>query len=135
MALWDPPTVSVGVGSAAATCRCQPLAPSAMVLARRHFPSLSQRLMPNLPRKSSQLRLYGVISEEEKPPDKIHPKQKSSSEQVFLNNSRWVPDSHHREESKNSREIFEKVRVNAVFFWYFRFWVGFWASVDIFCRV
>ena len=34
------------------------------------------------------------------------------SEQLF----RWVPDSCHREEGKSSRELFEKVRVNVVFF-------------------
>ena len=47
------------------------------------------------------------------------PKMKSSSERVFLNNFRWVPDSCHRKAGKSSRELFEKVRVNAVIFWYF----------------
>ena len=56
---------------------------------------------------------------------KIHPQKnppeilKSSSEQVFLNNFRWVPDSCHRKRAKSSRELFEKVRVNAAFFGYF----------------
>ena len=59
---------------------------------------------------------------------KIHPKEKSSYEQVFLNNFRLVPDSCHREEGKSSRELFEKVRVNAVFWVFFGSWVGFWAS-------
>ena len=57
-----------------------------------------------------------------KNPPKI---KKSSSEQVFLNNFRSVPDSCHREEGKSSRELFEKVRVNAVFFWYFGILGGF----------
>ena len=57
----------------------------------------------------------GLELAEENPPEKIHPKLKSSSEQVFLNNFHWVPDSCHREEGKSSRELFEKVRVNAVF--------------------
>ena len=43
-----------------------------------------------------------------------------SSEQVFLNNFRWVPDSCHREEGKNSRELFEKIRVKAAVFLAFR---------------
>ena len=52
---------------------------------------------------------------------KIHPKKstqnkKKSFEQFFLNNLRRVPDSRHRDEGKSSREFFEKVRVNAVFF-------------------
>ena len=45
-----------------------------------------------------------------------HPKYKSSSEQVCLNSFRWVPDSCHREEGKSSRELFENVRVNSLFF-------------------
>ena len=45
--------------------------------------------------------------------------KKSSSEQAFLKNCRWVPDSSHREVGKSSHELFEKVRLNAVFFWYF----------------
>ena len=40
----------------------------------------------------------------------------------------WVPDSRHRELGKSSRELFEKVRANAVFFGISGFWVGFWAS-------
>ena len=36
----------------------------------------------------------------ENPPEKIPPKLKSSSEQVFLNNFRWVPDSCHRKKAK-----------------------------------
>ena len=64
-------------------------------------------------------------SEEENPPEKIHPKQKSSCEQVLLNDFRWFPDSCHREEGKSSRELFEKVRVNAVFLWYFEILGGF----------
>ena len=50
---------------------------------------------------------------------------KSSFEQVFLNSFCWVPDSRHREEGKSSRELFGKVRVNAVFFWYFGIVGGF----------
>ena len=61
--------------------------------------------------------------------EEIHPKrstpQKSSSEEMFLNNFCWVPDSCDREEGKSSRELFEKVRVNAVFFWYFGILGGF----------
>ena len=34
---------------------------------------------------------------------------------LFLNNFRWVPDSCHREEGKNWRELFEKARVNTMF--------------------
>ena len=57
------------------------------------------------------------------------PKIKSSSEQVFQNNFCRVPDSGQREEGKRSREFFEKVRVNAVFFGISGFWVGFWPSI------
>ena len=42
-----------------------------------------------------------------------------SSEHVFLNNFRWVPDSCRKEEGKSLRELFEKVGVIAVLFWYF----------------
>ena len=52
------------------------------------------------------------------------PPKRNSSEQVFLNNFCWVPDSPYREKGKSSRELFEKVRVNAVFFWYFRILSG-----------
>ena len=41
----------------------------------------------------------------------------SSSEQVFLKNLCWVPDSCHRKAGKSSCELFEKVRVNKLFFW------------------
>ena len=55
-------------------------------------------------------------AEEKDLPEKIHPQiEKSSSEQVCLNNFRCVPDSRHREEGKSSRELLEKVRVNAAF--------------------
>ena len=61
---------------------------------------------------------------------KNHPKRKSSFEQVFLNKIPvGFPDSCHREEGKSSREPFEKVRVNAVFFGISGCWVGFWASI------
>ena len=40
---------------------------------------------------------------------------KSSSEQVFLNNLRWVPDSFHKAAGRSSCELFKKVRANAVF--------------------
>ena len=61
------------------------------------------------------------------PPEKIHPRLKSSSERVFLNNFCWVPDSRHRgERGTSSRELFEKVRVNAVFFVGVS---GFWVDV------
>ena len=60
-----------------------------------------------------------IGSAEENPPDKIRPKYTSSSEQAFLNNFCWVFKLRHREEGKSSRELFEKVRVNAVFFWCF----------------
>ena len=53
---------------------------------------------------------------------------KKSSEQVHLNNFRRAPDSCHREEGKSSRELFEKVRVNAPLFGVSGFWVGFCAS-------
>ena len=48
------------------------------------------------------------------------PKVKSSSEEVSLNNFRWVPDSCRREEGKSSRELFDQVRVNSVFFLVFQ---------------
>ena len=51
-----------------------------------------------------------------KPTPKNPPKIKSSSGQVFLNNFRRVPDSCHRDEGEGSRELFEKVRINAVLF-------------------
>ena len=65
--------------------------------------------------------------------EEIHPKKstqiKSSSERVFLNNFRRVPDSRHREEGKNSHEFFEKnSRKRGVFFGISGFWVGLWAS-------
>ena len=64
---------------------------------------------------------------------KIHPKKstqnkKCSSERVFLNNFRWVPDSCHRKARKSSRELFEESRVNEVFFGTSGFGVGFSAS-------
>ena len=66
------------------------------------------------------------------PPVKIHPKYKSSSEQVFLNTFCWVPDSSfQREAGKSSRKLFKKVRVSAVFFGISGFWVGFWASIIV----
>ena len=59
----------------------------------------------------------------ENPPEVFHPpqkkkknKKKRSSEQVFLNHFRWVPDSCHGKEGKSSHKVIEKVRVNAVFF-------------------
>ena len=53
-------------------------------------------------------------------------KLKSSFERVFLDNFSWVPDSRHREEGKSSRELLEKIHVNAVFsFGISGFWVGF----------
>ena len=60
-------------------------------------------------------------------------RHKSSSERVFLNNFEisisWVPDSCYRKEGKHCfRELFENVRVNAVFFGISGFWVGIWAS-------
>ena len=74
--------------------------------------------------------LSGVVpanqSQEENPPEKKPPIINNSSEEVFLNNFRCVPESCHREEVRSSREVFEKARVNAVFFG--GFWVGFWAS-------
>ena len=42
----------------------------------------------------------------------------------FLNNLCVVPDSHRRKAETNSREFFEKDRVNAVFLWYFWIWGG-----------
>ena len=72
------------------------------------------------------------ISEKENPPPPPPKKKnnlKSSSEQVFLNNFRWVPDSCHREGGKSLRELFEKVRTNEVLFVGISgFWVGFSAS-------
>ena len=59
-----------------------------------------------------------LSSQEENPPEEIHPKWKSSSDQVFLNSFGWVPDSFHNEEGKSSRKLFRKIRVNAVLFWY-----------------
>ena len=54
------------------------------------------------------------------------PNIKSSSEQVFLNNVRWVFDLCHMEEGKSSRKLLEKARVNEVFFLVFQdFGVGF----------
>ena len=57
---------------------------------------------------------------------KIHRKWKSSSQQVFLNNFHWAPDSCHREECKSLRKRFDKVRVNVLpfFCWYFGIWGG-----------
>ena len=84
-----------------------------------------------LSRRRGRARPEGVSSEEENPPEKVHPKIKSSFEQVFLNNFRWVPDLRYGEEGKSSRELFEKVRVNAVFFFGISgFGVGFGASIS-----
>ena len=70
-----------------------------------------------------------TLSLEENSPDEIHPKQQSSSEQVFLINFRWVPESCHGEEGKSSRELLEKVCVNAVPFLVFGdFEWGYWVS-------
>ena len=55
--------------------------------------------------------------------------KKSSSEQVFLNNCCCAPNSCHREGAKSSCELFEKVRVKAVFFGISGFWVDFCASI------
>ena len=65
--------------------------------------------------------------------EKILPKKsthilKSSSEQVFLNNLCWVPDSRHREKGKSSRELFEKSSCKCGVLWYFGIWGGGWAS-------
>ena len=71
-------------------------------------------------------------------PKKIHPEQKSSSERVFLNNFRWVPDSCHREAGESSRELFKKVRVDSVFLWHFGIWGGvfgpLWTESGMFCK-
>ena len=68
-------------------------------------------------------------SREENPPERSTQNRKVHPKQVHLNNFHWVPDSRHREEGKSSRELFEKVRVNAlVFFGISGFWVGFGAS-------
>ena len=64
----------------------------------------------------------------------IHPKKstekKKKSEQVLLNYFRWVPDVCHRGEFKSSRELFEKVCVNAVFFG--NFWDFGWVFGPLF---
>ena len=76
----------------------------------------------------------GIQKQERDLRRKIYPKnstpnKKSSSEQVFLNNFRLAPDSCPREEGKSSRELFKKVRVEAVFLLGISgFGVGFWAS-------
>ena len=68
------------------------------------------------------------MSEEGNPPGKIYPNWKNIWTSFFSEKFHWVPVSCFREEGKSSRELFEKVRVNAVFVWYFGFWVGLWAS-------
>ena len=55
---------------------------------------------------------------------KVHPNE------FFLNNFCWVSNSHHKKARKSSRELFEKVRGNAVFFGIFEFGVGFLASTN-----
>ena len=77
------------------------------------------------PKKCDTPGMYSFTGE--KSPDKIHPKYKNSSEQVLLNNFRRVSDSDlcNREEGKHSRDLFEKVRVNAAFFWRFGILGGF----------
>ena len=71
-------------------------------------------------KKPSVWKASGCFSLGKSTRKKTTQNKKCSSERVFLNNYRWVPDSRHGEEGKNSRELFEKVRVNAPFFWYFR---------------
>ena len=71
------------------------------------------------------LNLKTKSEEEIPPPKKNPPKKESSFEQIYLNNVCWVCDSHHREAGKSSHELFEKVRVNAVFWGYFWILVGF----------
>ena len=65
------------------------------------------------------------------PPEKKSTRKKEVHlNTFFLEQLLWVTDLCHREEGKHSRELFEKVRVKAVFFWYISgFWVGFWASI------
>ena len=60
----------------------------------------------------------------------IHPKKSTQNKKVhlnkfFLNNFRGFPDLCHREEG-SSRELFKKVRVNAVFLCYFGILGEFW---------
>ena len=67
-----------------------------------------------------------------KPPSVTPPfaAAQSSYEQVHLNTFGRAPDSCHTDEGKSSRELFEKVRVNAPLFGISGFWVGFSASID-----
>ena len=54
------------------------------------------------------------------PPKPVHKKSIQNKKVIwtsFLNNFHWVLDSCHRVEGKSSRELFEKVRANAVQFW------------------
>ena len=61
--------------------------------------------------------------------DRGIPKQKSSSEQVFLNNSCWIPDSYHREAGRSWCELSENICENVLFcLWYLWIWGGGWAS-------
>ena len=78
-----------------------------------------------IPQNSRQIPNKFPCEKQKNPPPKNPPKIKCSSEQVFLNNFRWVPGSNHRVERKRSRELLENVRVNGVFFWYFGIWGGF----------
>ena len=71
---------------------------------------------------------HNYSEEELHPPEKIHPNWKSP---VHLHKFFWAISvgflphvTCHREEGKSSREPFEKVRVNAVFFGISGFWVG-----------
>ena len=52
---------------------------------------------PSPPLPAASNLLTSKLSEEENPPLKLHPKYKSPSEQVFLNNNCWIPESCHRE--------------------------------------
>ena len=78
----------------------------------RHNPTLFDANPTQNPKKTTQNRKFHLNT-------------------FFLNNCHWVPDSCHREEGKSSREVFEKVRVNAVFVGISGFWVGFSASVSL----
>ena len=60
---------------------------------------------------------------------KIHLKKSTRNKKLIRTNFNHfcrVPDLCHMEEGKSSREFFEKVRVNGVFFGISGFWVGCW---------
>ena len=92
-----------------------------------HSPSPSPGNIPNIPNILESNN--NTVFRGAKSTRKIPPERKNSSEQAFLNNFCWVPDSHHRENGKVHANFSKRFAQTRCFFGTLGFWVGFWASM------